>query len=112
MPLFTANNLLIEGCRYNARQKKADGLYFGVLLIRIFFVSGSRCLPYLNKLHFGGEFETNILEVFLGECKRITCVGKEDITTVLVYRHIGVLTALEVGELCLVIGLYPASLMY
>lgn len=30
-------------------KKNADGLYFGVLLIRIFFVSGSRCPRYLVK---------------------------------------------------------------
>ena len=30
-------NFSIDGCRYNALQKKANGLYFGVQSIRIYF---------------------------------------------------------------------------
>ena len=65
-----------------------------------------------KKLHFGGKLKAYILKVLLRERECITCVGKEYITTVLVYRHIGVLAALEIGELSLVVGLNPASLMY
>ena len=65
-----------------------------------------------KKLHFGGKLKAYILKVLLRESERITCVGKEYITTVLIYRHIGVLAALEIGELSLVVGLNPASLMY
>ena len=69
-------------------------------------------LPYHKKLHFGGKLKAYILKVLLRESERITCVGKEYITTVLVYRHIGVLAALEIGQLSLIVGLNPASLMY
>ena len=44
-------NLVVEGCSYNARQKKMRiGCTKAYYLFAFVFVSGSRCLPYCAKL--------------------------------------------------------------
>ena len=66
----------------------------------------------MRDLYLRCELEAYILEVVLRECQGVACVSEEYVATMLVYCHVGMLAALEVGELCLILRLYPARLMY
>ena len=52
-----------------------------------------------------------MLEVFLSHREHITGVSKEHITSLFVFRHILILTLLEVFQLSGIITLYPACLI-
>ena len=55
--------------------------------------------------------ELYMLEIFLRHAQHIATVGKENITSVLVLRHILILALLEILQFRLVVALYPASLV-
>ena len=55
--------------------------------------------------------ESDMLEILLCHTQHIAGVGEEHITSLLVLRHILVLTLLEVLELLLVVALYPTGLI-
>ena len=55
--------------------------------------------------------ELDVFEVFLRHGENITRVSEEDITTLLILRHILVLTLLEILELRIIVALYPTSLV-
>ena len=56
-----------------------------------------------------GEVETDILEVLLCEREPVARVGEEDVAAVLVDGHVGVLAALEIGQLLGVVAVDPAG---
>ena len=55
--------------------------------------------------------ELDVFEVFLGHGENITRVSEEDITTLLVLRHVLVLAFLEILEFRIIVALYPTSLV-
>ena len=56
--------------------------------------------------------ETNILEILLRKGESIAGVGEEDIASVLIDSHIGVLATLEVGKLLGIVALDPSGVVY
>ena len=55
--------------------------------------------------------EADILEVLLRESQPVAGVGEENVAAVLVHGHVGVLAALEVGQLRGVVAVDPAGLV-
>ena len=55
--------------------------------------------------------ELDVFEVFLGHGENITRVSEEDITALLILRHVLVLALLEILELRIIVALYPTSLV-
>ena len=77
----------------------------------ILLLERGRYSAITTKLKFGGKVEFDIWELLLCQRKRVAGIGEEYVTTVLIDSHIGVLTALKVGELLGIIALDPAGLM-
>ena len=67
--------------------------------------------PFLRGSELRGEVEPDLLEILLGQGQGVARVGQEDVASVLVHGHVGVLAALEVGQLCGVVALDPAGLV-
>ena len=56
-----------------------------------------------------GEVEADVLEILLRQRQPVARVGEEDVAAVLVDGHVGVLAALEIGQLRGVVALDPAG---
>ena len=55
--------------------------------------------------------ELDVFEIFLGHREDVARIGEEDITALLILRHILVLALLEVLKLCVIIALDPTGLI-
>ena len=65
----------------------------------------------MGRLYLRCKLECDILEILLRNSQCVACVGEEYIAAMLVYGHVGVLAALEVGELLGILRLNPAGLV-
>ena len=58
-----------------------------------------------------GEVEADVLEILLRQRQPVARVGEEDVAAVLVDGHVGVLAALEIGQLPGIVTFDPARLV-
>ena len=55
--------------------------------------------------------ELDVLEVLLRHREDVAGVGKEDISVIFVFRHILILTLLEILQFCRIVAFYPTRLI-
>ena len=80
-------NFSIDGCRYNALQKKQMDCTLAYSPFTFIFDSGSRCLPYLGKLEVVGTSNTEVTPTTTIETSFFIVVANEILTVKHYTKH-------------------------